>query len=104
MNVFIGWEVELKDKTIIREGEMEWREVPKKAIVRLSLYHHNNRKWHLTGREAYGIKTTASMVPGIQKSFQVERRTIFYYEGAKKICYHVDEHTGKFSIEVIDNG
>lgn len=24
------WEVQLKDGTIIREGQMDWREVPKK--------------------------------------------------------------------------
>jgi len=100
---FVGWETELRDGTIIRECDMEWKEVPKRAIVRLSLYHYNGRRWDLTGREAYGVKTRCSMVPGIQESFRVERRTIYYYEGAKKICYHVDEGTGKFSMEVIDN-
>jgi len=33
----------------------------------------------------------------------VESRTIGFYEGAKKVCYHVEESTGKFSMEVIDN-
>lgn len=102
MTKFIGWETELKDGTIIREGEMEWREVPKKAIVRLSLYHHNGRRWDLTGKEAYGVKTTASMVPGVKESFRVEKRTIYYYEGANKVCYNVEEDTGKFYMEVIN--
>ena len=102
MKEFIGWEVELRDGTMIREGSMEWKEVPKRAIVRLSLYHYNGRHWDLTDKEAYGIKTRASMIPGIQESFRVERRTIYYYEGANKICYHVDENTGKFDLEVIN--
>ena len=103
MKEFVGWEVQLKDGTIIREGSMEWREVPKRAIVRLSLYHYNGRRWDLVGKEAYGVKTRASMVPGIQDSLRVERRTIYYYEGATKVCYHVDELTGRFYLEVIDN-
>jgi len=102
MAEFIGWEVELRDGTIIREDTMEWRKVPKKAIHRLSLYHYNGRRWDLTGKEAYGIKTTASIVPGVKESFKVERRTIFYYEGANKVCYHVDENTGEFNLEVIN--
>ena len=81
---------------------MEWREVPKRAVVRLSLFF-DGRRWDLTGKESYGVKTRVSMVPGIQESLRVERRTIYYYEGAKKICYHVDESTGKFTMEVIDN-
>lgn len=102
MKEFIGWEVQLKDDTIIREGSMEWRDIPKKAIIRLSLYHYNGRRWDLVDKEAYGIKTRASMVPGIKESFRVERRTIFYYEGATKVCYHVYEDTGRFELEVID--
>ena len=82
---------------------MEWREVPKKAITRLSLFF-DQRKWHLTDKEAYFVKYRASMAPGIKESFQIERRTVGFYEGAKKICYNVDEGSGKFSIEVIDNG
>ena len=96
-----GWVVELKDGTIIREGEMEWIKVPKKAIVVLSLLY-DGRRWDLSGKEAYGIKTRASMLPGVQDSFRIERRTIFYYEGATKVCYHVEEATGSFSMEVID--
>ena len=81
---------------------MEWKEVPKKAITRLSLFF-DHRRWDLTGKEAYFVKYRASMVPGIQRSFQIERRTIGFYEGAKKVCYNVDEFSGNFKIEVIDN-
>jgi hypothetical protein len=96
------WEVELKDGTILREGQIEWKEVPKRAIIRLSLFY-DGRRWDLIDKEAYFVKYRASMVPGIKESFRIERRTIGFYEGANKICYHVDENTGKFSMEVIDN-
>jgi hypothetical protein len=49
------------------------------------------------------VKNRASVVPGVPESFRIERRTVGFYEGAKKICYNVDENTGKFSMEVIDN-
>ena len=101
MTVNRYWEVQLKDNTIIREGQMDWRKVPKKAIIRLSLFF-DGRRWDLTGKEAYFIKTRCSMVPGIQESLRIERRTIGYYQGAEKICYHVDELTGAFSMEVIN--
>jgi hypothetical protein len=101
-NEFIGWEVQLDDNRILREGQVEWKDVPKKAVIRLSLFHYNGRQWDLSGKEAYFVKTRASMAPGVKESFRVERRTIGYYEGATKICYHVDEQTGKFDIEVID--
>jgi len=42
------------------------------------------------------------MVPGIRESFRIERRTIGFYEGSNKICYHIDELTGRFTMEVID--
>jgi hypothetical protein len=99
---FVGWEVQLNSGKILREGQIEWIKVPKKGIVRLSLYHYGGKRWDLTDREAYGIRTRASVIPGAPNSFQIERRTIFYYEGSKKICYCVDEHTGKFTLEVID--
>lgn len=102
MKNFRGWEVELANGTIIRETEMEWKKVPKKGIIRLSLFY-DQRHWDLTGKEAYGVKTRASVVPGVAKSFRIERRTIYFYEGAKKVCYHVEEATGKFTMEVIDN-
>jgi hypothetical protein len=70
-----GWEVELSNSAIIREGELDWNRVPKRQIVRLTLFY-NGRRWDLTNKED---------------------------EGASKVCYHVEEATGKFSMEVIDN-
>jgi hypothetical protein len=99
---FVGWEVELDDGQILREGQIEWIKVPKKAIVRLSLYHYGAKRWDLTNKEAYGVKTRASVMPGNPNSFQIERRVIFYYEGSNKVCYCVDEQTGKFTLEVIN--
>ena len=97
-----GWEVELFNGSILRESDLDWKKVPKNQIARLSLFY-DGREWNLSGKEAYFVKYRASVVPGIQESFRVERRTIGFYEGAKKICYHVEESTGKFSLEVIDN-
>jgi len=95
------WEVELSNSDIIREGQMDWKKVPKKAIVRLSLFF-DGRVWNLFDKEAYFVKYRASMIPGIQESFRIERRTIGFYEGSNKICYTVEEDTGRFYLEVID--
>jgi len=102
MKNFRGWEVQLKNKTIIREGQMEWSKVPKRQIIRLSLFF-DGRVWHLTGKEAYFIKNRASVTPGVPESFRIESRTIGFYEGAKKVCYTINENTNKFTMEVIDN-
>lgn len=96
-----GWEVELRNGTIIQEGQAEWREVPKRDITRLSLFF-DGRVWNLTGKEAYFVKYRASMVPGVKESFRIEKRTIGFYQGSNKICYTVDEGTGKFEMTVID--
>jgi hypothetical protein len=96
-----GWEVELSNGVILRESDLEWRKVPKNQIVRLSLFY-GDRHWDLTDKEAYFVKYRASVVPGIQGSFRIERRVIGYYEGSKKVCYCVDEQTGKFTLEVIN--
>ena len=96
-----GWQVELKDGTIINENQKSWKEIPKKDIVRLSLFF-DGRKWHLKNKQAYFVKTQASMIPGINESFRVEKRTIGYYEGATKVFYTVDEFTGAFKMRVED--
>jgi len=96
-----GWEVELFNGVILRESDLDWKKVPKNQISRLSLFY-DGRRWDLTGKEAYFVKYRASIVPGIAESFRIERRTIGFYEGAKKVCYHVDEATGRFNLEVID--
>jgi hypothetical protein len=98
-----GWQVELINGSIIEEGQMEWREVPKVKIKTLSLLY-DGRRWDLFGKSAYFIKNKASMVPGVVASFKIEQRCIGYYDGAKKIHYIVDEATGKFNMEVVDNG
>lgn len=96
-----GWEVELFNGVILRESDLDWKKVPKNQISTLSLLY-DGRRWDLSGKEAYFVKYRASVVPGIADSFRIERRTIGFYEGSNKICYHVEEDTGKFSMEVID--
>lgn len=98
-----GWEVQLRDGTVIHEGQIEWRKVPKKAITRLSLFY-DGRQWSLTDKDSYFIKNRASMTPGVPESFRIESRTIGFYEGANKICYTINENNGKFEITVINNG
>jgi len=98
-----GWQVELKDGSILQEGNVNWKDVPKVQIKKLSLFY-DGRRWDLFDKQAYFVRNKASMAPGIVSSFRVEQRCIGYYEGAKKIHYVVDELTGKFTMEVIDNG
>ena len=98
-----GWEVELKDGTILNENELMWKEVPKVKIKRLSLLF-DNRRWDLEDKDAYFVNNRVSMVPGIAASMVVEQRCIGYYEGAKKIYYIVDEPTGRFHMKVVNNG
>ena len=100
---FVGWEVELKDGKIIKEGIMEWREVPKKEIHRLSLFHYGGRRWDLVEKQSYFVKKRGSEVPGFPESHMIESRSIGFYEGANKICYTVNERTGEFKMEVISN-
>ena len=96
-----GWEVELKDGTIINEDQMPWKKVPKINIIRLSLLF-DGRKWDLVNKQAYFVKYSASCVPGIQESLRIEKRVIGYYEGATKVHYIVDEFTGAFEMKVKD--
>ena len=98
-----GWQVTLEDNTILNQDDTEWKDVPKIKIKVLSLLY-DGRRWDLSDKQAYFIRNKASMVPGIAESFRVERRCIGYYDGAKKIHYVVDEATGKFNMEVVDNG
>ena len=97
-----GWQVELKDGTIINEKQSDWKKIPKKDIIRLTLLY-DGRRWDLKDKEAYFVRTQASMVPGIQASFQIEKRTVGYYEGATKVFYTVDEFTGVFNMKLEDN-
>jgi hypothetical protein len=99
---FVGWEAEDEDGNKYREGQIEWKRVPKKNLVRLSLFHYGGRRWDIVGKEAYFVRTKASVVPGVPESFRVEERIIGYYEGASKVCYMVDEITGGFRLGVIN--
>jgi len=94
-----GWEVTLSNGEVLNETICEWREVPKLSIKKLSLLF-DNRRWDLSDKAAYFVRNTASVVPGSQSSFRVEKRCIGYYEGNKKIFYSVNELTGEFTMFV----
>lgn len=94
-----GWEVELKDGTIMDEDHYLWKDIPKIKIKRLTL-HYDGRRWDIESKEAYFVRTSASCVPGFSESFQIEKRCIGYYEGAEKVCYIVNEWTGELKIKV----
>ena len=98
-----GWEVEYEDGTVIKEVQMAWRKIPKINIVRVTL-HYEGRRWDLTDKEAYDQKKRGSMVPGMPETFQIESRSIGYYDIVNdepvKIWYTVNEFTGKMTMEV----
>jgi len=94
-----GWEVLLKDGTIMKEKFHKWKDVPKAKIQSLSLLY-DGRRWDISGKDGYFIRNRVSMIPGVKESMQIERRSIGYYEGADKILYTIDEYTGKFSISI----
>ena len=95
------WEVELNTGLRLKEGQVEWREVPKHLIVRLSLFF-DGRQWDICGKAVYFQKKHASVIPGIQDSFQIESRSIGYYEDKHKVMYTVNEQTGVMKMEVKD--
>jgi hypothetical protein len=98
-----GWEVEYADGTIIKESQTEWIKIPKSGIVRATL-HYDGRRWDLHNKIAYTQKKRASVVPGIGDSFQIESRSVGYYDRVDgktvKVWYTVDEFTGKMTMEV----
>ena len=98
-----GWEVEYADGTIITEDQMNWKKIPKINIARVTL-HYDGRQWNLIGKLAYDQKKCASMIPGVENSFQIESRSVGYYdeEDGKpiKVWYTVNEMTGKMTMEV----
>jgi hypothetical protein len=96
---FRGWQVEYSDGTVIDESQEEWTSIPKKGIKRLIL-HYDGRQWVLENKDVYLQKKRASVIPGIADSFQIESRSIGYYEGNSKVLYTVDEHTGRMQMEV----
>jgi len=94
-----GWEVEFLDGTIIDESQMNWRKVPKKNIIRLTL-RYDGREWNIHNKEAYLQKKRGSVIPGVASSFSVESRSIGWFEDNKKIWMTVDETTGRMRLEV----
>lgn len=98
-----GWEVEYISGKIINEDQMTWKKLPKLGITRLTL-HYEGRRWDVSNKMAYVQKKRASMIPGVQESFQIESRSIGYYdiiEGRNcKVWYTVNEATGRMKMEV----
>lgn len=101
--MFRGWEVEYEDGKVIREDQMNWKSLPKNNMVRLTL-RYDGRRWDIKDKIAYVQKKRASMVPGVASSFQVESRSIGYYDVVKgktcKVWYTVNELTGVMTMEV----
>jgi len=98
---FRGWEVEYCDGKVITENQMDWKKIPKLNIIRLTL-HFDGRQWSIDNKQVYFQKKHASIIPGIKDSFQVESRSIGYYEDTHKVFYTVNEHTGVMKMEVKD--
>ena len=100
-----GWEVEYANGAVVNEDQMEWRSIPKNDMIRLTLYY-DGRRWDMKNKMAYFQRKRASMVPAVKESFQIESRTIGYYdviEGKNcKVEYTVDEFTGQMKMEVKD--
>lgn len=95
------WEVEYYDGTVINENQMEWKKIPKVNIKRLTL-HFDGRQWDLIGKQVYFQKKRASVIPNIPNSFQIQSRTVGYYEDTHKVFYTVDENTGEMKMTVKD--
>jgi hypothetical protein len=94
-----GWEVELKDGSMMYESSSAWKDVPKIEIKVLSLIF-DGRRWDLLDKQAYFIRNSASVVPGVPESFTIEKRGIGYYEGSTKVLYTINESTGEFKMLV----
>ena len=98
-----GWEVEYADGKIIKEVQMEWKKIPKVDMVRVTL-HYDGRQWDLDNKMAYDQKKRASIVPNVPETFQIESRSVGYYDVVDnkpvKVWYTVNEFTGKMTMEV----
>lgn len=97
--MFRGWEVEYNDGTIVREGQVEWKDIKKNEICILKLLY-DGREWKVSNKQSYLQKKKGSMVPGIDESFKVESRSIGFYEGKDKVWYTVNEDTGMMEMTV----
>jgi len=100
-----GWAAEYVDNTVINEDQMEWKKLPKTNMISLTL-HYDGREWAIHDKAAYIQKKKASMIPGVDESFQIESRSIGYYDVIDgnncKVWYTVDENTGQMIMEVIN--
>ena len=100
-----GWEVEYSYGTIINEEQMNWKSIPKFNIIRLTL-HYDGRQWDIHNKEVYIQKKGGSVVPGVADSFQIESRSIGFYDTIDsktyKVWYTVNEFTGKMNISTKD--
>jgi hypothetical protein len=94
-----GWEAEYENGNTINESQMDWKKIPKKDMIRLTL-HYDGRRWDIHNKDAYLQKKRGSMVPFQPDSFVVESRSIGYYEGNQKIWFTVNESTGQMRMEV----
>jgi len=96
---FRGWEVDLSDGTSINEDQMDWKDVPKQGITRLTL-HYDGRRWDINNKPEYIQRKRASVAPGMPESFRIESRSIGYFDRGDKVLYTVDEYTGRMTMEV----
>jgi hypothetical protein len=98
-----GWEVEYNDGTVINEEQTDWQKISKLNIVRMTL-HYDGREWNIFGKSNYIQKKKASVIPGLADSFQVESRSIGYYDKIEgkdvKVWYTLKEDTGIMKIEI----
>lgn len=92
------WELEYSNGKIINENQMDWGDVPKVNIIRLTL-HYDGRRWDISDKPAYVQKKRASMAPG-GGGFAIESRSIGWYEDNKKVFYTVNETTGQMKMEI----
>jgi len=103
MNLVIGWFVVYKDGNLITEDEMSWNNVKKGEIRILGLKWHE-KVWTIKDKTAW-VQFKRGSVPfspgGINYDIDCEERCIGYYEGAKKVIYRVNNHTGRMRPEVI---
>lgn len=98
-----GWEVEYLDGTIIDEDQMDWSRISKLNIARLTL-RYDGREWNIFNKADYVQKKKASVIPGVPDSFQVESRSIGYYDKVDdkdvKVWYTIKEETGIMKMEI----
>lgn len=106
MNMPKGWVVCYEDGTVLTEydvdgNERPWKSIPKVGIRSLSIKWYN-RHWTIYGKSCYFQYKHGwiSPVAGVDLHPNLEERCIGYWDGGEKVCYHVDEQSGKMWITV----